>query len=1013
MKEPMAKSPNQSISLVIVLLSAVLSACAGTKMTEGGTGSGGSVFAGVGGTPGLGDGGPTGSAGHTGFPIPPGCGDGINNQGGIEDCDDGNTLGGDGCNGACHVEPNWTCPPAGPCKRVFRCGDGAINPGEVCDDGNTVDGDGCSGDCTAQALGYACTPGVKCVLTSICGNKRVEPGESCDDGNTTAGDGCSTLCALEAGFVCPFPGSACMKAARCGDGTVNINLGEVCDDGNVAEGDGCSGDCRIKGAGCVCVPGQKCSCPEVRCGNGTIEGMEKCDDGNANSNDGCSSTCQIEKGYACPLRGVPCVPMCGDGMVIAGEQCDPAVKIVNMEKACAPNCRWAAGWSCTGSPSTECHATRCGDGKKEGLEGCDDGNTMPFDGCSSTCQVEPRCPPGSACAKSCGDGVLLGEDCEDGNTMPGDGCSANCTVEPGYSCTQPPLGDRIEVPVIYRDFLFSHPDFQPGQTGNKNAIPGLVNTMLDAEGKPTFKPTSSQGSITNATTFAQWYRTIPGTNNAIASTMTLWNNGNGGYVNRWGANGEQWIAYLNATWCDDSSCSKCGAAPAGKICLAPCLAWANTPQACFATPMPIDGSPLFFPVDGESFSPTSEASKATIGPPYAQAYIPEPGGGLHNFSFTSEVRYWFPYTSGKTYTFDFLGDDDVWVFVNGRLAVDLGGLHETAPGTITISSSNAATFGLTSGNVYEIDVFQAERQTDASSYKLTLSGFNGALSQCKTVCGDKIVVPPEQCDNGTAANTGGYNKCNANCTLGPFCGDGHVDPEEQCDSGANNDGYGVANGCGPGCKVPARCGDGVIQPEYGEQCDDGINDGRYGGCTPSCQRAAYCGDGKVQSPEVCDDGVNDGTYATCGDSTMPLPNCGEARHCGDGIVQEQFGEACEPKSSNDPECTAACRRPGICGDGVKNGTEQCDYGATLNVGAYGGCAAGCILAPHCGDGIKNGPEQCDDGVLDNSYGGCSPTCKLAPHCGDGQVAQGYEQCDLGTANGPDASCSVTCRFNVK
>jgi len=41
------------------------------------------------------------------------CGDGINNQNGIEECDDGNVLPGDGCNGACRVEKNWTCPSAG------------------------------------------------------------------------------------------------------------------------------------------------------------------------------------------------------------------------------------------------------------------------------------------------------------------------------------------------------------------------------------------------------------------------------------------------------------------------------------------------------------------------------------------------------------------------------------------------------------------------------------------------------------------------------------------------------------------------------------------------------------------------------------------------------------------------------------------------------------------------------------------------------------------------------------
>jgi cysteine-rich repeat protein len=39
---------------------------------------------------------------------PEGCGDGINNQGGIEECDDGNVLPGDGCNGNCKVERNWT-----------------------------------------------------------------------------------------------------------------------------------------------------------------------------------------------------------------------------------------------------------------------------------------------------------------------------------------------------------------------------------------------------------------------------------------------------------------------------------------------------------------------------------------------------------------------------------------------------------------------------------------------------------------------------------------------------------------------------------------------------------------------------------------------------------------------------------------------------------------------------------------------------------------------------------------
>ena len=64
---------------------------------------------------------------------PPGCGDGKVNQA-TEQCDDGNTLAGDGCSGTCQVEPNHVCPPTGgACTVSYRCGDGVVNPGEVCD----------------------------------------------------------------------------------------------------------------------------------------------------------------------------------------------------------------------------------------------------------------------------------------------------------------------------------------------------------------------------------------------------------------------------------------------------------------------------------------------------------------------------------------------------------------------------------------------------------------------------------------------------------------------------------------------------------------------------------------------------------------------------------------------------------------------------------------------------------------------------------------------------------------
>lgn len=669
------------------------------------------------------------------------------------------------------------------------------------------------------------------------GDEVSEFSDDAGNGSSSSGDvppGKFDPVSADASAPPPGEGGATVDATPvvCGDGVLGGS--ETCDDKNTAPGDGCSATCIVESDYVCLVPGKPCA-KIGACGDAMLKSGEQCDDGNGDAADGCSSTCQIEEGWICPVLGAACrAAACGDGKRAGDEECDDG----DLEDGdgCSKSCRLEDGYKCA-TPGQPCTPTVCGDNAREGLEQCDDGNTTPYDGCSPTCTKEPVCPKqGGVCAGACGDGILFpGEECDDGNTRAGDGCSATCKREPGFSCTEvvQQLPATLAIPLVLRDFSRGdkpnipsagctsaagcpngHPDFQTVNGAKTGMVGKLFDDVdvanigrLDADGKPVLACLQGLDACkaTSAQSFAQWYRTLPG-NLADPSTR------------------------VNHTFVQDLTLTLNASNPAD-----PFYEFASTD---------------FFPLNGQGFGNQWDGNE---------------GGGDRNFHFTSELRFWFLYdAAAPAPRFDFRGDDDVWVFVNGRLAVDIGGVHGATDGSLVLDAGNAAKLGLASGQVYEFALFQAERRRTQSNYRVTLRGFVRAKSTCVPVCGDGIRTKTEVCDDGPAntpadAGAPGYGKCAADClSRGPFCGDGTVNGSEVCDDGVFNGGYGK---CKADCSGPGpKCGDGQVQAIYGEVCDDGAgNDTNvppaapaYGKCSADCRARPSCGDGIVQAPETCE-----------------------------------------------------------------------------------------------------------------------------------------------------------------
>ena len=224
-----------------------------------------------------------------------------------------------------------------------------------------------------------------------------------------------------------------------------------------------------------------------------------------------------------------------------------------------------------------------------------------------------------------------------------------------------------------------------------NDVINLHLPQLDASGKPVWvgadTPVSvadtyaAQNAIAGQDWFSHWYRDTDRNRTAV-ETLTL-----------------SWIPDLSAY---------------------------RFPRGA-ADPPPVtldDAETSFFPLDKYTDADATAGLVFNDRDPFAD-------GDDHNFYFTSELRYWFVYRTDESHILSFLGDDDVWwVFINHRLAVDLGGIHTPVEKTITVTGAEND-FSLQDGGLYEVAVFHAERQSNASSYKLSLGGFTASRFRCE------------------------------------------------------------------------------------------------------------------------------------------------------------------------------------------------------------------------------------------------------------------------------------------
>lgn len=249
------------------------------------------------------------------------------------------------------------------------------------------------------------------------------------------------------------------------------------------------------------------------------------------------------------------------------------------------------------------------------------------------------------------------------------------------------LPAELNLTGVLRDFKWrtqagGHPDFEVVPSGGYGHYSGNLEPQLDSDGRPVFK---GGGKKVNS----QWRDSSRNNINPA-----LYNSGRG-----------------------DTAGSFANGTDSGGIASAESFSqwFRNVPNVNMAKDVPIvlkrqTNSNLY--VFDDRTDPTYAGRGGFF--PANNDLWGNPPGQSKNFGFTFEVATEFIYKPNEGQKFTFIGDDDVWVFINGRLVIDIGGVHGATSQTIALDRLDF----MNANRKNTLVLFFAERHTSQSNCRI-------------------------------------------------------------------------------------------------------------------------------------------------------------------------------------------------------------------------------------------------------------------------------------------------------